>query len=118
MIPEELTVTDLADANEKGAAWCAEVNAQVHTEIAAVPADRLAVERDLLGDLPSLRARIGKVVHPEGRPAELCPVRLGPLLGADCPTSAARSSCVVANGTVTIVFLGEIIAQPRPRRPW
>ena len=33
MIPEELSVTDLAGANAKGVAWCAEVNAQVHSEI-------------------------------------------------------------------------------------
>ncbi len=62
MIPEDLSVTDLAGANSKGAAWCREVNARVHSEIAAVPGDRLAVERELLGPLPSLRARIGKVV--------------------------------------------------------
>ena len=37
------------------------MNAQVHSEIAAVPAERLELERPLLGDLPSLRARIGKV---------------------------------------------------------
>ena len=33
MIPEQLSVADLARANAKGQAWCAEVNAAVHTEI-------------------------------------------------------------------------------------
>ncbi|HSW41283.1 MAG TPA: IS21 family transposase, partial [Patescibacteria group bacterium] len=47
--------TDLAAANRDAAAWCAEVNAAVHSEIAAVPAERLATERTLLGSLPSLR---------------------------------------------------------------
>ena len=48
-------VTDLAAANEAAAAWCIEVNAARHSEIAAVPARRLAdVERPLLAALPSL----------------------------------------------------------------
>ncbi len=38
------------------------MNAAVHSEISAVPDERLAVERDLLRPLPSLRARIGKSV--------------------------------------------------------
>ena len=43
-------------ANAAAAAWCAEVNAARHSEIAAVPAQRLAeVERDLLAPLPSLQ---------------------------------------------------------------
>jgi transposase len=46
-------------ANAAAAAWCAEVNAAVHSEIAAVPDERLAVERDLLAPLPSLRPEIG-----------------------------------------------------------
>ena len=62
MIPEELSVTDLVTANAKAATWCTEVNAQLHSEIMAVPAERLEIERPLLGVLPSLRARIGKVV--------------------------------------------------------
>ena len=49
------------------------------------PPNGWSIERALLGDLPSLRARIGKVVVAQGRPPELCPVRLGPLLGADGP---------------------------------
>ncbi len=48
-------ITDLEAANAAAAAWCAEVNAARHSEIAAVPAQRLAeVERDLLAALPSL----------------------------------------------------------------
>ena len=34
----------------------------VHSEICAVPAERLIIERELLGALPSLRASIGRVV--------------------------------------------------------
>ena len=51
---------DLAVANVAAARWCAEVNAATHSEIAAVPAERLAArELDLLGGLPGLRPRIG-----------------------------------------------------------
>jgi hypothetical protein len=48
-------IVDLAAANETAVAWCAEVNNRRHSEIAAVPADRLAqTEAGLLAELPSL----------------------------------------------------------------
>ncbi len=48
-------VTDLVVANTAAAAWCTEVNSARHSEIAAVPAERLAeVELALLAALPSL----------------------------------------------------------------
>ena len=53
---------DLAAANAAAAAWCAEVNGAVHSEICAVPAERLVIERELLAPLPSLRASIGRRV--------------------------------------------------------
>jgi transposase len=53
---------DLAAANAAAAAWCAEVNGAVHSEICAVPAERLVIERELLAGLPSLRAVTGKFV--------------------------------------------------------
>jgi transposase len=52
----------LAAANAAAAAWCTEVNAAVHSEICAVPAERLVTERELLSPLPSLRASIGRLV--------------------------------------------------------
>jgi Integrase core domain len=52
---------DLTAANASAAAWCAEVNGVVHSEICAVPAERMLTERELLGPLPSLRASIGKM---------------------------------------------------------
>ncbi len=62
MIPEQLSVGDLAGANAKGRAWCEEVNGVRSTpRSAAVPADRLVTERELFGTLPSLRAQIGKM---------------------------------------------------------
>jgi transposase len=53
---------DLAAANARAAAWCAEVNGVVHSEICAVPAERLVIERELLAPLPSLRASLGRQV--------------------------------------------------------
>ena len=52
-------LADLGGANQRAADWCAEVNAALHSEIAAVPDQRLAKEVDLLTELPSLRPLIG-----------------------------------------------------------
>lgn len=46
---------DLETANRDAVAWSAEVNGRRHVDIAAVPAERLAIERPLLRPLPSLR---------------------------------------------------------------
>jgi hypothetical protein len=49
----------LARMNDQAVRWCGEVNAAVHSEICAVPTDRLAAEVQLLGELPSLRLQVG-----------------------------------------------------------
>jgi transposase len=46
---------DLVTANRDAAAWCGEVNGRRHADTAALPAERLAIERPLLRPLPSLR---------------------------------------------------------------
>ncbi len=50
---------NLPAANTVAATWCAEVNAATHSEIAAVPDERLAADRELWAPLPSLRPEIG-----------------------------------------------------------
>jgi transposase len=60
MVPRALG--DLAADNGAARAWCAEVNGVTHSEICAVPAERLVTERELLAPLPSLRASFGKTV--------------------------------------------------------
>jgi transposase len=55
VVPADDFAGDLAAANAAAVAWCAEVNAAVHSEIVAVPDERLVVERDVLRALPSLR---------------------------------------------------------------
>lgn len=52
-------LADLGAANQRASHWCAQVNATLHSEIVAVPVDRLATEVDLLTGLPSLRLAIG-----------------------------------------------------------
>jgi transposase len=54
--------TDLGPANTAAAGWCAEVNTAMHSQICAVPAERLVIERELLAPLPSLRISIGRTV--------------------------------------------------------
>jgi hypothetical protein len=61
MVPQA-PFAGLTAANEEAAGWCAEVNGVTHSEICAVPAERLVTERELLAPLPSLRASIGKTV--------------------------------------------------------
>ena len=58
MIPQRRFGQPFADlwaANDAAEVWCGEVNAATHSEICAVPVERLAKERELLRPLPSLR---------------------------------------------------------------
>jgi transposase len=110
MVPEELTVSDLLTANAKGAAWCDEVNAARHSEIAAVPADRLAKERPLMGELPSLRPQMAKVVL--RKVDRLSCVRFGSARYSVPNLHIGRQvELRVHDGVVVVVFLGEIVAE-------
>lgn len=69
-------LADLTGANEHAAAWCAQVNATLHSEIAAIPTERLANEVALLTQLPSLRPTIAAA--PATRKVDkLSTIRLG-----------------------------------------
>jgi transposase len=57
--PVAAVAVDLRTANTAAAAWCAEVNANLHSETCAIPAGRLDTERELLAELPSLRPEFG-----------------------------------------------------------
>jgi len=112
MVPEGLSVRDLAGANAAGVAWAAEVNAAVHSEICAVPAERLVVEAPLLRELPSLRARIGKLVV--RKVDRLSCVRFGSARYS-VPTRhiGKQVEVRVADGEVTVVLLGAVVATHR-----
>jgi transposase len=109
MIPAELTVADLAAANAAGLGWCLEMNAALHSEIAAVPAERLAKERELLGVLPSLRARIGKLVI--RKVDRLSCIRFGSARYS-VPTRhiGKQVEVRVVDGTVEVILLGAVVA--------
>jgi transposase len=110
MIPADLTVSDLARANAEGARWCDEVNGAIHSEIAAVPAERLEAERPLMGALPSLRAAIGKVVV--RKVSRLSCVRFGSARYSVPAVHIGRQvELRVDDGWVIIVVLGEIVAE-------
>jgi transposase len=109
MIPEELSVSDLVGANTGGLGWCNEVNAVVHSEICAVPFERLAKERELMGVLPSLRAQIGKLAV--RKVDRLSCVRFGSARYSVPNVHIGRQVELVAqDGRVLVVFLGEIVA--------
>jgi Integrase core domain len=84
MVPQS-PFGDLAAANEVARAWCAEVNGAVHSEICAVPAERLVIERELLAGLPSLRAATGRLAIRKVDRLSCVRFASGPLLGARRP---------------------------------
>jgi transposase len=58
-------IVSVPEANAAAVAWCAQVNAAVHSETCAVPDQRLGQEVVLLTPLPSLRLHVGP--EPETR---------------------------------------------------
>jgi len=110
MIPCELTAADVAGANAAAVLWRAEVNAAVHSEIAAVPNARLVSERQLLGALPSLRARIGKLVT--RKVDHLSCIRFGSARYSVPTRHIGRQVEVrVADGRVQVILLGAVVAE-------
>ncbi len=96
--------TSLTMANVAARQWCDEVNTVVHSEIAAVPADRLAEEVKVLRPLPSLRAAIQRG---EARKVDrLATVRFGSarysvparLVGAQVWVSVAGDQVLIDHG--------------------
>jgi transposase len=113
MVPAEPTVADLVAANAAAARWCIEVNAVVHSEICAVPGERLAAERELLGPLPSLRPEIG--AKPISRKVDkLSCVRFGSArYSVPNRLIGAAVLIAVAEGRVQVLepFTGQIVAE-------
>jgi transposase len=112
IVPEEPAVTDLSRANAAAARWCAQVNAVTHSETCAVPNERLAQERPLLGALPSLRCQIG--LRPISRKVDkLSCVRFGSARYS-VPNRLIGTSVLISvlDSRVQVVepFTGEIVA--------
>jgi transposase len=58
IVPAAPSVQDLASANAEAVRWCTEVNAVMHSEIVAVPIQRLEQERQVLGAFRRCAARV------------------------------------------------------------
>ncbi len=102
--------TDTSMANAAARAWCDEVNAQVHSETAAVPADRLVEERAILRPLPSLRAPLRRG---EARKVDkLATVRFAFARAFEVPTELVGRSVEVlsAEGEIHIRHGDELVA--------
>jgi hypothetical protein len=100
---------DLVAANAGAVGWCDEVNTTVHSEICAIPVERLEVERTLLRPLPSLRPSLAKRVT--RKVDALSCVRFGSARYS-VPTRhvGRRVQLEIAGTTIAVVDLGEIIA--------
>ena len=94
------------------------MNGVEHSEIRAVPAQRLEVERALLAPLPSLRPRIGKAVL--RKVDRLSCVRVGSARYS-VPTTAIGTTVevVAGRGRIRVVHpaTGELLAEHCPGRP-
>ena len=110
IVPQDLTNPGTGNAAALG--WCAEVNSVVHSEICAVPAQRLEVERELLGPLPSLRPRLGRATT--RKVDKLSCVRFGSARYS-VPTRliATVVELVAADGRIRVVQpgTGELVAE-------
>jgi transposase len=99
-----------AEANDACRAWCAEVNASLHSTIAAVPNERVVEERKLLRPLPSLRPPLRR--GERRRVDKLSTVRIGSarysvpreLVGIDV-------TVIAADGVVLIERDGALVAR-------
>ena len=109
VVPGGLSVGELARANEAARAWCEEVNARRHSEIWAVPAERLGAELPLMGALPSLRPSFAKVAS--RKVDRLAVVRFGGGRYSVPDKLVGRAVEVQVLGTeVRLLHFGEVVA--------
>ncbi len=110
-VPTPEVDADLAAWNTAAADWCVERNGLEHSEICAVPIDRLAVEADLLRPLPALRPRIGRA---EIRKVDkLATIRVASVrYSVPSPLVGTRVEAVTYDGVVRIyrIDTGELVA--------
>ena len=114
MVPQQ-PFDDHRTANEAAAVWCAEVNTTTHSEICAVPVERLAVEQPLLGPLPSLRLELG--ARPVTRKVDrlLC-VRFGSArYSVPCRLIGHQVTLTTTATMITVIepVSGEVLAEHR-----
>jgi Integrase core domain len=114
MIPQQ-PFDELTTANEAAAVWCAEVNITTHSEICAVPTERLASEQPLLGSLPSMRLELG--ARPVSRKVDrLSCIRFGSArYSVPCRLIGQRVTITTTCSMIMIVepVTGEVLAEHR-----
>ena len=114
MIPQlmEGKLVDLSADNAAARDWCREVNAAMHSEICAIPAERLEQERPLLGALPSLRLSFERATF--RKVDRLSCIRIGSARYS-VPTSAIGTQVQVLTGEgkvrVVAPVTGELLAE-------
>ena len=103
---------DLAAANAAARAWCDEVNGREHSEIAAVPAQRLVTEREVLRPLPSLRAPLRRGVS--RKVDRMATVRFGSARYSVPATLVGTQVEVAAEDTRIVIYNREDIVAVHP----
>ena len=114
IVPQQ-PVEDLAGGNIMAAGWCAEVNGTVHSEICAVPAERLEAERALLRPLPQLRPDIGVKVITR-KVDKLSCIRFGSARYSVPCRLVGHQVTLTVNGQMIMVIepvSGEVLAEHR-----
>ncbi len=100
------------EANDACRAWCAEVNANLHSTIAAVPDERLVEERKLLRPLPSLRPPLRR--GERRRVDKLSTVRIGSArYSVPCELVGVDVMVIAADGEVLIERDDILVARHR-----
>jgi hypothetical protein len=114
IVPADVWANE-TEANEACRRWCVEVNAATHATIAAIPDERLEVERKLLRSLPSLLPPLRR--GERRRVDKLATVRIGSARYSVPRELVGRDVVVIAaDGEVIIEHDDAIRCPPRPRR--
>ncbi len=119
LVVPQAPFTDRAAANAAARQWCADVNQAAHSEICAVPAERLDVERGLLTGLPSLRPVIGKPAATRKVDRLSC-IRFGSARYSVPTRLIGHTVAVCESGgrlLVTDIATGEVVADHAPVAP-
>jgi transposase len=104
--------SNLTAVNAAAAAWCEEVNGVEHSEVCAVPAQRLERERELLATLPSLRPRLDRATF--RKVDKLSCVRIGSArYSVPNRLIGTQVEVIAGDGKIRVVepLTGEVVAE-------
>ena len=112
MVPQQ-PFGDLWTANDAAEVWCGEVNTRPHSEICAVPLNRLQSERELLRPLPSLRPELGAKVTSR-KVDKLSCIRFGSArYSVPCRLIGTQVTITTTGTTLSVIapVTGEVLAE-------